>query len=98
MSEDFVKVPFYVEADGNKTFFLPECRRSQGYEIGERNKDKERGIQSYWDALAKLTTMSKPRFRRKNRSGNVGTVTCQPGDNEEVSRSFLELERIKYGG
>ncbi len=98
MSEDFVKVPFHVEADGTKTFFLPETRRSKGYEIGQRDNDKERGIQNYWEALTKLAAMNKPRFRRKNKNGNAGTVTCQPGDNEEVSRSFLELERIKYGG
>jgi hypothetical protein len=98
MSE-FVKVPFYLEADGNKTFFLPECRLGVGYEIGKRGEpDKEKHIQNYWDALAKLSHMSQPRFRRKNRNGIPGTVTCQSGDHEEVSRDYIEKERLKFGG
>ena len=54
MTSEFVKVPFKREQDGTKTFFLPDCRLTKGYEIGARDKDKERGIQSYWEALAKL--------------------------------------------
>lgn len=99
MTEEFVKVPFYVEKEsGNKTFFLPDCRMGKGYEIGARDKDKEKGIQSYWDALAKLNKMSNPRFRRRNKNGIFGTVTCKPGDVEEVQKSFIESERVKHGG
>lgn len=98
MSDDFVKVPFKLEIDGSKTFFLPNCRLTKGYEIGARDKDKERGIQDYWEALAKLMTMPQPRFRRRNKNGIPGTVTCTPGDVEDVSRSFIEAERAKYGG
>lgn len=98
-ASEFVKVPFYVEADGKKTFFLPDCRQGVGYEIGKRgDADKEKHIQNYWDALEKLSRMSQPRFRRKNRNGISGTVTCQPGDHEEVSRDFIEQERLKFGG
>jgi len=96
---EFVKVPFYVEADGKKTFFLPDCRLGVGYEIGKRGEaDKEKHIQNYWDALEKLARMSQPRFRRKNKNGIAGTVTCQPGDHEEVNRDFIEQERLKFGG
>ena len=98
MSQDFVKVPFYREADGSKTFFFPACRHKGGYEIGKRDADKERHIQSYWEALEKVMAMPSPRFRRKNANGNSGTVTCQPGDVEEVSREFIEAERAKFGG
>lgn len=98
MTAKFVKVPFYREPDGSKTFFLPECRLNGGYEIGKRNLDKERGIQGYWDALDKLMTMPSPRLRRCNRNGIPGTPTCQAGDVEEVSRAFLEAERQKVGG
>ena len=99
MADDFVKVPFKREKDGTKTFFLPNCKiMTRGYEIGARDKDKERGIQDYWVALAKVTAMSQPRFRRPNKKGTPGTVTCEPGDVEEVSRSFIESERVKYGG
>lgn len=98
MSEDFVKVPFKVEDDGSKTFFLPDCRMTKGYEIGARDKDKERGIQDYWVALEKLMKMSRPRFRRRNKKGIFGTVTCAPGDVEEVSRAYIESERVKHGG
>jgi hypothetical protein len=98
MSEEFVKVPFKLESDGSRTFFLPECKLTKGYEIGARDKDKERGIQSYWDALEKLMKMSQPRFRRRNRNGTPGTVTCQSGDVEEIRRSLIETERAKYGG
>jgi hypothetical protein len=98
MSSEFVKVPFKLEADGAKTFFLPDCRMAKGYEIGARGKDKERGIQNYWVALEKLMTMPQPRFRRRNENGIFGTVTCSPGDVEEVSRTFIEAERLKYGG
>ncbi|SAK99824.1 hypothetical protein AWB78_05833 [Caballeronia calidae] len=98
MTDGFVRVPFYVEESGKKTFFLPDCRMSGGYEIGARGKEKERGIESYWTALDKLVAMEQPRFRRRNEQGNFGTVTCQPGDVEEVSRSFIELECAKHGG
>lgn len=95
---EFVKVPFYVEADGSKTFFLPSCRLGVGYEIGKRGVDKEKHIQSYWDALKKLVRMPEPRFRRPNKAGIPGTVTCKFGDFEEISRDFLEAERVKFGG
>lgn len=98
MSEEFVKVPFKLEADGTQTFFLPDCRMAKGYEIGARDKDKERGIQDYWAALEKLMAMPQPRFRRRNKSGIFGTVTCNEGDIGEVKRSYIESERVKYGG
>jgi hypothetical protein len=99
MAEEFVKVPFKIEkSDGKKTIFLPNCREGIGYGIGARDKDQERGIQSYWEALGKLMKMSQPRFRRKNVNGNFGTVTCEPGDFEEVSKSYIEAERVKHGG
>lgn len=98
MKVDFVKVPFYVEQDGNKTFFLPNCRLKVGYEIGQRNVDKEKNIKTYWEALEKLMRLSQPRFRRPNKNGIPGTVTCKIGDVEEISRDFIESERTKYGG
>lgn len=98
MSSEFVKVPYYVEDDGSKTFFLPNCRLGVGYEIGARGKDKEKHIQSYWEALEKVVAMGSPRFRRRNKNGIPGTVTCQPGNVEEVSREFIEAERAKVGG
>lgn len=98
MNDDFVKVPFKAEADGTKTFFLPSnCRMGKGYEIGARNKDKERGIQDYWEALEKLSKMSQPRFRRKNKNGIFGTVTCNFGDVEDVSRAYIERELALHG-
>lgn len=94
-----VKVPFHIEKEnGSKTLFLPSCRMRDGYEIGQRNVDKERGIKSYWVALEKLLAMPKPRFRRRNRNGIFGTVVCNPGDVEEVSVDFIESERAKVGG
>lgn len=99
MADEFVMVPFKLEVDGTKTFFLPSnCRMGKGYEIGARNKDKERGIQNYWEALEKLMQMNQPRFRRKNKNGIFGTVTCEPGDVEEVRKSYIEQERLKHGG
>jgi hypothetical protein len=98
MSDDFVKVPFKLEADGTKTFFLPSnCRMGKGYEIGARDKDKVRSIQNYWNALEQLKAMNQPRFRRKNKNGIFGTVTCAPEDIEDVSREFIEKERLKHG-
>jgi hypothetical protein len=90
MTSEYVKVPFKREADGSKTFFLPDCRLTKGYEIGARGKDKERGIQSYWEALEKVSEMASPRFRRKNKNGIPGTVTCDAGDAEEVKRAYIE--------
>lgn len=98
MTSEFVRVPFKREKDGTKTFFLPECRFKKGYEIGPRGKDKVRGIQSYWEALEMLQQMQKPRFRRPNKNGNLGTVTCEINDSEDVSKSFIEAERVKHGG
>ena len=90
MTSEYVKVPFKRETDGTKTFFLPDCRLTKGYEIGARDKDKERGIQDYWVALDKVRNMPSPRFRRKNKSGIPGTVTCEYGDVEEVKRTYIE--------
>ena len=90
MTSEYVKVPFKREADGSKTFFLPDCRLTKGYEIGARGGEKERGIQSYWDALEKVTKLENPRFRRKNKNGISGTVTCDSGDVEEVKRAYIE--------
>lgn len=98
MIEEFVSVPFKREVDGKKSFFLPDCRLSVGYEIGARGKDKEQYIQSYWDALDKVMKMSQPRFRRRNKNGVPGTVTCVFGDVEQVSKAFIESERVKHGG
>ncbi|MEI6745347.1 MAG: hypothetical protein WCL34_05250 [Methylococcaceae bacterium] len=96
---DTVKVPFHIEKkDGSKTLFLPDCRMKTGYEIGARDKDKEKHIQNYWDALNKLLAMNTPRFRRKNENGIFGTVTCNKGDIEEVRKDFIESERMKHGG
>jgi len=97
MSDEFVKVPFKREIDGKKTFFLPDCRMKKGYEIGQRDVDKVRGIQNYWDALGQLMKLSKPRFRRLNKNGISGTVTCELGDVEEVNRAYIEAERVKHG-
>jgi hypothetical protein len=98
MTEEFVKVPYKLEEDGTKTLFLPNCRMGKGYEIGARHKDKEIGIQSYWEALEKLINMEKARFRRKNKNGIFGTVTCNPSHFEEVKTSYIESERVKHGG
>lgn len=95
---EFIKVPFYVEEDGSKTFFLPDCRHKVGYEIGPRGAGKEKYIQTYWEALDKLMKLPEPRFRRKNKNGNSGTVKCRIGDVEEISREFIESERMKHGG
>ncbi len=98
MSFGFAKIPFYRETDGSKTFFFPNCRLKVGYEIGQRGVDKERYIQSYWDALEKVMAMPNPRFRRPNKNGIPGTVKCESGDIEEVSKDFIEAERAKFGG
>ena len=90
MTSEYVKVPFKREADESKTFFLPDCRMKKGYEIGARGEEKERGIQSYWEALEKVSKMANPRFRRKNKNGIPGTVTCDSGDVEEVKRAYIE--------
>ena len=40
-------------------------------------------------ALAKLQTMTQARFRRPNKNGIPGTVTCEPEDWEEVSKVHI---------
>ncbi len=96
MSDDFVLVPFYVESDGSKTFFLPELKRSKGYQIGA--KGREEYWQDYWAALSRLIEMDSPKFRRKNKNNIAGIVSCNVGDVEEVSRKFIEEEFAKYAG
>lgn len=90
VTNEYVKVPFKREKDGTKTFFFPDCRLTKGYEIGARDKDKEREIQDYWEALEKVSRMASPRFRRQNKNGIPGTVTCDAGDVEEVKRAYIE--------
>jgi hypothetical protein len=93
---EFVRVPFYLERDGKKTFFLPSCRMAGGYRIGA--KGEEVTVADYWAALAQLTAMKPPRFRRPNGEGNFGIVKCETDAVEEVSREFIESELKKQHG
>jgi hypothetical protein len=88
MSEKFIKVPFYTESDGSKTFFLPNLKRPKGFQIGP--KGDEVYIEDYWQALSKLMTMSPPKFRRNNSKGNAGIVSCDQDAIEEVRLDFIE--------
>jgi hypothetical protein len=92
MDNDFVKVPFYIEADGSKTLFLPEVRLTKGFQIGEKGAEKY--YTDYWEALAELLKMPTPRFRRRNKNNIPGIVTCKPDNVEEVKRSYIE-DQIK---
>jgi len=90
MNTGFIRVPFYVERNGEKTHFLPGCRMPSGYRIGP--KGSEQTIADYWTALKLLTEMDIPRFRRANMNGNFGIVACAPEDIEEVSRAAIEQQ------
>lgn len=90
MSSEFVCVPFYVERDGKKTHFLPSCRMTTGYRIGEKGDEKL--VRDYWQALDLLVKMPVPRFRRPNANGNFGIVACLPGNYEDVSRAAIECQ------
>ena len=96
MSTEFVRVPFYVEKTGEKTHFLPARRGPSGYRIGAKMMEKV--VTDYWEALAYVSAMQRPTFRRLNAAGNSGGVACGHGDFEEVRRDFIELERAKFGG
>ena len=85
---DFVSVPFYVEANGDRTLFLPDLKTTSGYRIGP--KGDEVVIPDYWEALRVLSQMNPPRFRRGNSAGNPGIVTCQSDDVLEVKKTYLE--------
>lgn len=96
MTNEFVQVPYYVERDGKKTFFLPNCRAKSGFKVGP--KGSEELFADYWPALERVAEMRPPRFRRPNSEGNFGIVTCDLGAFEDVSRNFIEAERAKHGG
>jgi len=88
MNDYIVKIPFYVEDDGSKTLFLPNLKSPNGYRIGAKGEEKT--FENYWDALFFLFEMPKPRFRRKNKQGNSGIVTCELGDTETFQRALIE--------
>jgi hypothetical protein len=92
MANDFVKVPFYIESDGSKKLFLPDVRMTKGFQIGA--KGEERYFSDYWEALAELSKMPTPRFRRRNKNNIPGIVACKPGSVDEVKCSYIE-EQIK---
>lgn len=96
MKNKFARVPFYVERDGSKTFFLPKCRARSGYKVGQKGEEKL--FTDYWTALECLVSMQPPRFRRPNTENNFGIVRCESGDLEEVSREYIEAERSTHGG
>lgn len=96
MKNEFVRVPFYVERDGTKTFFLPSCRAKSGYKVGP--KGSEEAFTDYWLALERVASMQPPRFRRPNSEGNFGIVSCDSTAFEEVRRDYIEAERIQHGG
>lgn len=54
------------------TVFHPGLRRRNGYTIGE--KGSEVTVETYDEALAELTRMKEPRWRRPNKEGNWGIV------------------------
>jgi hypothetical protein len=93
MAEKFIRVPFYVEPDGSKTFFLPNLKRPKGFQIGP--KGSEEYFDDYWQALSKLMAMKTPKFRRKNNNNIPGIVSCKPGDVEEVKLGFIEEQLSK---
>ena len=95
MEQDFVRVPFYVEKDGSKTFFLPKCRAKSGFKIGP--KGSEESFVNYWEALFRLSSMQPPRFRRPNSEGNYGIVTCELSALEDVRRDFIVAELQRHG-
>ena len=39
MSNDFVKIPYFIERDGSKTHFLPGLGGRTGYRIGEKGSE-----------------------------------------------------------
>lgn len=76
-SDDFLFVP--VARDG--TLFGPNLCRRQGvdekpsYTVG--GKGTEKAFDNYEKALAELTKMSNPRWRRPNENGNFGIVSAE---------------------
>jgi hypothetical protein len=95
MKEEFVRVPFYVEKDGSKTFFLPNCRATGGFKIGPKGSEEQ--FADYWTALSRLSSMQTPRFRRRNTEGNFGIVKCEAGALEDVRSDFIMAELAKHG-
>jgi hypothetical protein len=96
MGNEFVRVPYYVEKDASKTFFLPACRTKGGYRVGP--KGSEEVFSDYWEALERVSSMRPPRFRRSNSEGNFGIVTCELDALEDVRLDFIEKERNLHGG
>lgn len=96
MKNEFVRVPFYVERDESKTFFLPKCRAKRGSKVDP--KGDERLFSDYWKALECLASMQRPQFQRPNTENEFGIVKCEFGDMEEVRRDYIEAERSTYGG
>jgi hypothetical protein len=95
-NDEFVQVPFYVESDGTKTLFLPQLKRREGFQIGE--KGNERYVRDYWAALEELREMQVPRFRRPNGNNIPGIVACKSGDVDEVKRAYIEEQLHNLGG
>lgn len=65
-------MPIPVSADGS-CFDPLTCRRAGGYWVGPKGAEVK--LIRYLDALAALTLMAKPRWRRPNVNGNWGLVT-----------------------
>lgn len=87
---DTLSVPFYIEPSGSKTHFLPSLRRTQGYRVGA--KGKERYFSDYWEALYFLKQLHAPASRRPNASKIPGIVRCQPGDTDNFEVAYLHQE------
>jgi len=64
--QSYVFVP--VTDDGDA--FLPELRRTNGYQIGKYGEEEY--VEDYFDALDKLCKSGTPRWRRPNSNGNWG--------------------------
>ena len=90
MQPSQVKIPFKLEKDEPKTYFLPECRESGGYRVGPKGKLMH--FSDYWDALAEVMSFYQPEFRRASKSGarKHGRVVCEVGHVEEFSRTYIE--------
>ena len=95
MKEEFVRTPFYMEQDGSKTVFLPDCRASGRFKIGPKGREEQ--LADYWTALSRLNSMQIPRFRRRNIEGNFGIVKCEAGAFIDVRRDFIEKTLTKHG-
>ena len=90
---EFIKDPIFIPFNGQEQGFFPNVKTPGGYVLGEKGSEEK--FEDYWEALARLQELKKPRWRRPSKgSGRPSIVigqTYRPVARAEIEAMIATL-------